>query len=88
MRAHDANAIRRPQRPWRRQGRGTDDERATLHVEGNVRNLTLVTTGEVEAAFRTQMLVLAPKGGAATKQRHGYGPRYSPNIGRLGGLVI
>lgn len=39
----------------------------------------------VEAAFRAHMRALAPKGGAATKQRHGCDPRYYRRVGRLGG---
>lgn len=56
-----------------------------LRVEGNERNDALVAIDDVEAAFRARMQALAHKGGAVTKQRHGYDPRYYRDIGRLGG---
>jgi general stress protein YciG len=40
---------------------------------------------DVEAMFRARMRALARKGGAVTKQRHGYDPTYYRDIGRLGG---
>ena len=39
----------------------------------------------VEAGFCAHMRTLARKGGATTKQRHGYDPAYYRDIGRLGG---
>jgi hypothetical protein len=39
----------------------------------------------VESAFRARMKELAHKGGAVTKRRHGYDPRYYRDIGRRGG---
>ncbi len=40
---------------------------------------------KAEHAFRAQMRALAHKGGAATKRRYGYDPKYYRDIGRLGG---
>jgi hypothetical protein len=40
---------------------------------------------EAEQAFRARMRVLAYKGGAVTKRRHGSNPSYYRDIGRLGG---
>ena len=39
----------------------------------------------VESTFRARMKELAHRGGAATKRRHGYDPRYYRDIGRRGG---
>ncbi|HZY96809.1 MAG TPA: hypothetical protein VFE35_06880 [Candidatus Cybelea sp.] len=39
----------------------------------------------VDATYRAQMRALARKGGAVTKGRYGYDPRYYRDIGRLGG---
>jgi general stress protein YciG len=44
-----------------------------------------MAVNSVEAAFKAQMRALAHKGGAVTKRRHGYDPRYYRDIGRRGG---
>ncbi|MGC2634913.1 MAG: hypothetical protein WA215_11945 [Candidatus Cybelea sp.] len=41
----------------------------------------------IESPFRARMKALAHKGGAVTKRRHGYDPRYYRDIGRLGGVA-
>jgi hypothetical protein len=58
---------------------------AMLSLERNERNHELVAINDVETEFRARMRLLARKGGAVTKRRHGGSPAYYRRIGRLGG---